>query len=198
MPYQENSGFIRVNGSTGTGIWSAPLGTTLPADLTSAPDTAFKSGLGILEESGITMTIDKETTDIFGLAGGKLARRIRGKILASFKFGCLEQTAEILSLKFPGTMTLLGTAPDQYAKVSLVDGHTDGIERAMIFDLVDRTSSGDYFSRIVCSAVDVQADGDFQWASNKAPTASMFIASPLAGSICDLYTNSPGVLAQLS
>ena len=47
----------------GGGIWTAPLGTTLPKDATTALDVAFKS-LGYVSDDGLTNEITTDTEEI--------------------------------------------------------------------------------------------------------------------------------------
>jgi hypothetical protein len=56
----------------GGGLYRAPLGTTLPTDTTTALNNAFV-GLGYVDDDGITINIDRPSTDHYAWGGDLIA-----------------------------------------------------------------------------------------------------------------------------
>lgn len=64
----ETSNVTAAKPKVGGGIYSAPLGTTLPTDATTALNVAFKN-LGYVSEDGVTNSDERSTDDIKAWGG---------------------------------------------------------------------------------------------------------------------------------
>ena len=89
----------------------APVGTTLPTGL-AALVAPFK-GLGWLSDDGISWDDNYDKVTVTAHQGGVDIIEIITKVQRSFKFQCLEETAQTLGLRYPGFVpTATGVAPD--------------------------------------------------------------------------------------
>ena len=80
------------------GVLTAPTGSTLPTDATTALDAAFVA-TGYVSEDGVTMTINKDTQDIFSW-GGEKVRVIQTSHSLQLSFSFLETNEQVLNLVF--------------------------------------------------------------------------------------------------
>ena len=89
-------------------VYTAPLATAGPADVTAAWAAAWKP-LGLLSEDGLTESRDQTSTDHFAW-GGILVRTVRSKFKRSFKVAALEDNATVWGLVNPGSTAATATA----------------------------------------------------------------------------------------
>lgn len=134
---------IRIYGDLDSGVWVAPKGSTLPADLTAPADPLVE--LGWLSEDGISFDRSEDATTHRAYQGGTIVRRKKTSVEDSFSFQCLEETAEVLGLYYAGqTPVTSGTGESAVATIT-VENQTASDERAWVVDVVD----GDVTKRYV-------------------------------------------------
>jgi hypothetical protein len=88
---------------TGADVYTAPVGSTLPTDVTTALNAAFRP-LGLLSEDGMTESRDEDTTDHYAW-GGILVRTTRSKHKRTFVVTALEDNDVVFDLTNPGSNT---------------------------------------------------------------------------------------------
>lgn len=86
-----------VNVAVSGGVYTAPLGTALPADAAVALNAAFLD-LGYLGEDGVTQQINGTTKDIKAWQNGDIVRTIQTEHKLEFKFTMIETNAPVLTL----------------------------------------------------------------------------------------------------
>lgn len=87
----------------GADLYTAPVGTALPATLTDAMSTvpAWKA-VGLLSEDGASESRDEDSTDYYAW-GGKLIRTQRSRHKRSISVTCLEDNLTVFGLTNPGS-----------------------------------------------------------------------------------------------
>lgn len=114
----------------GADLWTAPVGTALPATLTTAMATPW-AAVGLLSEDGASETRDEDTSDFYAW-GGKLIRTQRSKHKRSIKVTALEDNLTVFDLVNPGSTV---------ATVSGVNTRTikipKGEKRSFVLELTD-------------------------------------------------------------
>lgn len=117
--------------ATGTGgILTAPLGTALPGGVNTAPNIAFVDA-GFIGDGGVTITENRETSDIFAWGGSKV-RVVQNSHSLQLTFTLLETTEDSISL-VRGASRVTTTADGFKAEVS-ADVHE---HMALIVDAQD-------------------------------------------------------------
>lgn len=86
---------VAVTGS----IYSAPLGTALPTDTTTALNAALKD-LGYASEDGITQAISTDQTDIKAWQNGDVVRKIQTSHDLTYQFTMIETSADVLKVYY--------------------------------------------------------------------------------------------------
>lgn len=89
----------RIWGGDNDSIWLAPIGTTLPTDLTTALDAAFED-VGWIHEDGITETANGSKEVIRGHQGAGVVRTRMSETGTSIAFTALEDKAQTNSLRY--------------------------------------------------------------------------------------------------
>lgn len=84
----ETSNVTAAKPKVGGGIYSAPLGTALPTDATTALNTAFKN-LGYVSEDGVTNSDERSTDDIKAW-GGDTVNTVQTEKKDTFKYTLIE------------------------------------------------------------------------------------------------------------
>lgn len=79
----------------------APVGSTLPVDVTAALDPAFLDA-GWLSDAGLGETFDTNTTAKRGI-NGAIVKTVKGSDDKSFTFECYERNAVTMGLIRPGS-----------------------------------------------------------------------------------------------
>ncbi len=109
--------------STAYAVWTAPLGTTLPTTVTTAPGAGWYE-VGYLSDDGITETRDVNENLIYDLLGS-LIRNVRNQEQRSFGFTALEDNRVVRELKYVGS-TLASTAGTAEVQTATVTGTPTG------------------------------------------------------------------------
>lgn len=98
-----NAGKPKIGGS----VYSAPLGTTIPTDSTTALDAAYKC-MGYVTDAGVSDNINRSTKDIKAW-GGDTVMRVQTSFGDDFSFSLLQSNdPEMLAAVF-GTDNVSGT-----------------------------------------------------------------------------------------
>lgn len=125
-------------GDADSGVFFAPLGSTLPTTLTD-PTTPFEE-IGWLSEDGIDLEVSTDVKKVKGYQGGATVRtRVTGTE-KGFKIQCLEDTPLVAELFWGATAPTVTTG---VAKVDLPDGMPT-VARAAVIKLHDGTSTRFY------------------------------------------------------
>ena len=139
------------------GVLTAPTGSTLPTDATTALDIAFVAS-GYVTEDGVTVTINKDTEDIFAWGGDKV-RVIQTSHSAQIKLAFLESNEESLGVVF-GADNVTVTGDATVVKInSNVLPHF-----ALVLDMKD----GDKRARVAAADVQVIEQGDMTFSHSDA------------------------------
>jgi len=128
----QNAQAVRV-GVTGA-IYTAPLNTTVPTDVSSALNAAFRE-VGYATEDGVTLGVETESTDIKAWQNGLTVRRVQTSKDFTLAFSMMETNAASLEVFFnnythgpggaSGSVTLNGDQPYRGAWVVDVVDDTD-------------------------------------------------------------------------
>jgi|SRR5690606_9802016 len=126
-----NAENARIFGSDDDAVSIAPLGSTLPEDLSEL--TAPFVDAGWLHSDGITLGGDTSVTRFRGHQGGKVIRTKVTEANKTFQFQCLETTATTLGLQFhiKDQTTASGTATLTVSAGARVEA------RAFVVDVFD-------------------------------------------------------------
>ena len=125
----ESNNVSNVSGTKGVKggyIFAAPTGTTLPTDITTAKDGAFKC-LGFISEDGYVETLDTDTEDLSDMNGDLMASIQTSRVesaqftLAEIKQGTLEfmYGKDNVTISDDGSIAVKhnGNADDEYSLV---------------------------------------------------------------------------------
>ena len=124
----------------GGGVWTAPLGTTLPKDATTALDAAFKS-LGYVSDDGLTNELTTDTEEIKAWGGDTVLTAQTGTS-DTFKYKLIESlNIEVLKEVY-GSSNVTGTLATGI-KISV--NSKEKIDHVIVIETVVR----DKFKRIV-------------------------------------------------
>lgn len=131
----KNRDNIRIYGGEDGGVWVADKGTQGPSDL-SAPATGWTE-LGWISEDGLNLDQDADQKEFNAWQGGTIIKVVTSGAKRTFKFQCLEETAVVLGLAYPGLeFTVTGTGDAKVAK-GTVPGSIKTQEKAFVLDAVD-------------------------------------------------------------
>jgi hypothetical protein len=118
---------------TGATVFTAPLATAAPTDVTTAWAAAWLD-LGLIGEDGISQGREQDSDDKYA-HGGILVRTVRSKFKRTFTVVALEDTPAVFNLLNPGSTatTSAGPAPPagvttRSVKVPIPDPRAFGIE----------------------------------------------------------------------
>lgn len=90
------------------GVWSAPLGTALPTDETTALNVAFKS-LGYVGEDGLTETQDRSTNKVRAW-GGDTVKVVQTEFSLTYSFTLIESVNGDVLKEIAGAANVTSTA----------------------------------------------------------------------------------------
>lgn len=127
----KNSANTRVYGGDAGGVWVADKGTTGLTNLTAPPSPWAEAGW--LSDTGLKLEQKADKQKFYGWQGGTVVRVSISKAERMFTFECIEETALVLGLAYPGlTMTTTtgiasGTVP----------GSIVSVEKAFVLDAAD-------------------------------------------------------------
>ena len=101
---------IEIYGGDDDVVMVAPIGTTAPVGI-AEPTAAFQN-VGWLSEDGISWDDATDKVTITAHQGGVEVIEVTTKATRTFKFQCLEETALVLGLRYPGfTPVQVGAEP---------------------------------------------------------------------------------------
>lgn len=154
MAESKNYDNIRIYGDLESEVELAPLGTTLPVDMTTV-DPLFEA-LGWLSEDGAPVTVSTEVKKFRGWQGGGVLRTKVTSTDKSFKIQALEETPLVTSLFFDhGDPVISGIGANKIARIDLPES-IGTVARAAIIKFKD----GDVDKWLVCEKVEVGDRGD--------------------------------------
>jgi hypothetical protein len=168
----------------GTGhIYTAPLGTTVPATLVT-PGTGWVEA-GYTTENGVTMTQAVNTTELNTWQDANPVRVLTTSRTLTIAAELMEYSPENLVLSLGGGTITKG------ASTGTVDFPTAG-SNAIVMMIVDAVD-GAYTFRYVFTRV--QADGSVAWNLQKASSVDLPVTwTNLAGTAPQLRSNHPAYL----
>lgn len=138
-------------GQTGK-VYTAPLGTTAPVDVSSAWGVAWVD-LGTIFEDGMTMSFNEDTSEIKQWGGG-VVRKLITSSETTFQFVCLESNPEVIERYYHSPVTA--------GKVEIKGGVRD--ERMWGIDVLD----GDTHVRYVIPRGELSEKGDIVHKADEA------------------------------
>jgi hypothetical protein len=94
--------------ATTGGVLTAPTGSTLPTDASTALDPAFV-GVGYLSDDGLTQTINADTTEIKAW-GGDVVRRVQTSHEVTYQFTMIETSDGSLKAYYGDSNVTTGTS----------------------------------------------------------------------------------------
>lgn len=112
----------------GGAIWSAPAGTPLPTDATTALSEAYKC-LGLISDDGISREVETDSEDIKAY-GGKVVKTVQTSRKETVKFTPIETNAQTLAAQFgddnvvmgeDGNITVLHNAKQRPTRVYVIE-----------------------------------------------------------------------------
>jgi hypothetical protein len=143
--------------SGGGGILTAPAGTAIPTDIDGSV-SAF-TGVGLIGEDGVTMTINRDTEDVFAWGGDKV-RVIQTSHSVQLQIPFLETNEEVLAIVFGvDNVDTTGTTTTVHVKGSILPH----------FALVVDAEDGDKLVRIAAADAQVIEQDDIVFV-HSAPT----------------------------
>ncbi|KFI50013.1 hypothetical protein [Bifidobacterium biavatii] len=110
-------------------FYTAPAGTALPADATTALDKAFQT-VGYISEDGVTNATDTENAEIKEMGGGIVLKEISG-YGETFQFVMLETNPVALAVRY-GTDNVTSTGDN----ITVKHGMPDGESRVGVFEIM--------------------------------------------------------------
>ena len=126
---------IRSYGDLDSEVFFAPVGSTLPVDL-STPIAPF-AAIGWLGEDGVPLSVSTDVEKFKGWQGGSTLRTKVTGTEKSIAIQCLEETPGVTELYFDhGAPVVTGTGDTAVARVDLPDG-IGTVARAAVFKFVD-------------------------------------------------------------
>ena len=139
-------------------VYVAPVGSTLPDDVTTALDAAFEQ-TGLISTDGMTETY-KVTKNVIKAWQRKAGvRTLTPETEWTFKFVALESSPLIHELFYGGDTTVTAGVAR-----SAVANNPVGTERAFVFEFVD----GDVVDRFVIPKGDITDRGDLKRSADDA------------------------------
>src|ERR1044071_8730942 len=101
-------------------LYTSALGVAVPVGL-ALPNTGPDGGwfeCGFLSDAGITEGHTYNEVKIFDLTG-RLVRKLRNQEERPWTFECLQEDADVLSLKYPGTTVITTGATPEVQTVTM-------------------------------------------------------------------------------
>lgn len=182
----KNQNYIRIYGGDDSSVFVAPKGTTFPTDL-AAPTTPWAE-LGWISDGGIDLEQKADKKKFYAFQGGTLVKVSVSKAERMFTFECLEESAVVLGLAYPGvSFTTTGTGATRVAK-GTVPGGISSVERAFCFTLEDSDGNLKRYN-VPNGNIDPNNATAHKYDDM---TVYKFVVDVLGG--FDIVTNSPGVV----
>lgn len=153
------------------GVYRAPSGTTLPADVTTALDAAFK-GVGYVVYGGVTQAIGASTTPLKAW-GGSVVRVLQTEHNLTYALGLMQTNATNMAIYYGDASTTGDLTAGLTTKVTAAE-----LEHASwVIELKD----GDYRGRVVIEDGQVTERGDVVYQDEDAAVLPITITAFEAG-----------------
>ena len=145
------------------GVYSAPTGTALPTDATTALNAAFTS-LGYCSDDGLTNSIELENSDIYAWGGDRVLT-VRTSRSESFRFTMIETLSLAVLKEVYGQANVTEVA----GKLAIIHNNVELPIRSYIFEVL---VTGNKVKRIVVPAGITMRTGSPTGTSNSAAAHS--------------------------
>lgn len=139
----------------GGSIYSAPIGTALPTDATTALNTAFKC-LGYVSDDGVQNSDDRKTTDIKSW-GGDIVNSVQTEKTDTFKYTLIEALNIDVLKEIYGDSNVTG---DLDTGITVKSNSTELDEHVIVIEMVLRNN---VLKRIVLPSAKVTDVGEIKY-----------------------------------
>lgn len=139
----------------GGSIYSAPIGTALPTDATTALNTAFKC-LGYVSDDGVQNSDDRKTNDIKSW-GGDIVNSVQTEKTDTFKYTLIEALNVDVLKEIYGDSNVTG---DLDTGITVKSNSTELDEHVIVIEMVLRN---DVLKRIVLPSAKVTDVGEIKY-----------------------------------
>jgi len=139
----------------GGSIYSAPIGTALPTDATTALNTAFKC-LGYVSDDGVQNSDERKTTDIKSW-GGDIVNSVQTEKTDTFKYTLIEALNVDVLKEIYGDSNVTG---DLDTGITVKSNSTELDEHVIVIEMVLRN---DVLKRIVLPSAKVTDVGEIKY-----------------------------------
>lgn len=179
----KNEDNIRVYGGGAGAVYVAPKGTTAPTDL-AAPTTPWAE-LGWISDNGVDLEQKADQKQFKAWQGGTIVKVVTSGGVRTFTFECLEETAVVLGLAYPGAefTTTAGVAK------ATVPGAIPTTERAFVIDVFDSTDGYQKRFNVPKGVLDPSNK-----VSHKFDDLSVYSFTVTVTDDFDIIANSPGIV----
>ena len=139
----------------GGSIYSAPIGTALPTDATTALNTAFKC-LGYVSDDGVQNSDDRKTTDIKSW-GGDIVNSVQTEKTDTFKYTLIEALNVDVLKEIYGDSNVTGNLD---TGITVKSNSTELGEHVIVIEMVLRNN---VLKRIVLPSAKVTDVGEIKY-----------------------------------
>nr|DAL53021.1 MAG TPA_asm: tail protein [Caudoviricetes sp.] len=139
----------------GGSIYSAPIGTALPTDATTALNTAFKC-LGYVSDDGVQNSDDRKTTDIKSW-GGDIVNSVQTEKTDTFKYTLIEALNVDVLKEIYGDSNVTG---DLDTGITVKSNSTELDEHVIVIEMVLRNN---VLKRVVLPSAKVTDVGEIKY-----------------------------------
>lgn len=139
----------------GGSIYSAPIGTALPTDATTALNTAFKC-LGYVSDDGVQNSDDRKTTDIKSW-GGDIVNSVQTEKTDTFKYTLIEALNVDVLKEIYGDSNVTGNLD---TGITVKSNSTELDEHVIVIEMVLRNN---VLKRIVLPSAKVTDVGEIKY-----------------------------------
>ena len=136
-------------------IYSAPIGTALPTDATTALNTAFKC-LGYVSDDGVQNSDDRKTTDIKSW-GGDIVNSVQTEKTDTFKYTLIEALNVDVLKEIYGDSNVTGNLD---TGITVKSNSTELDEHVIVIEMVLRNN---VLKRIVLPSAKVTDVGEIKY-----------------------------------
>ena len=167
-------------------ILSAPTGTALPTDVTTALNAAFKDS-GYIGEDGLTLAPDRSTESIKDWSRGEV-RRVLDDFTTELSWEHLELSAEALKNYFgTSNVTVTAATVSTGTRIATKLNATDMPEQSGVFQIKDGVRK----VRIVVPRGQISAQGEISFVANDAVKLPVTLAAlpDATGNYVYVYTD---------
>lgn len=139
----------------GGSIYSAPIGTALPTDATTALNTVFKC-LGYVSDDGVQNSDDRKTTDIKSW-GGDIVNSVQTEKTDTFKYTLIEALNVDVLKEIYGDSNVTG---DLDTGITVKSNSTELDEHVIVIEMVLRNN---VLKRVVLPSAKVTDVGEIKY-----------------------------------